>query len=92
MASRQIQGGQIVRLAAKIHVATMEKIAVAKFNLEDATIANIITQNQGDVQKQSQEMITNWKYRLGTDVNQVEVRNGLINTHSSFYDFCSKSC
>ena len=62
-----------MNLGTKIHVYSMENIALAKFKLDEAIIANIKAENVGNVQKQSQEMIRNWKNRLRTDVNQVEV-------------------
>ena len=79
MAGHQLQGDQIVGIAAKIDVYTMENIALAKFRLDAANTANIKAENVGNVQKQSQEMIRIWKNRLGTDVNQVQVRNGPLN-------------
>ena len=84
MADGQLQEPQIVRLGAKIHVDTIEDIARTKFKLDDAAIANIISENQGNVKKQSQEMIRAWKYRQGTCVNQVEVRNGIFSTLQFF--------
>ena len=68
-----LEGRHIVGIASKIHVDTMENIASAMFNLEAATIKNIKSDNISSVQKQNQEMITNWKNRLATGVNQVKV-------------------
>ena len=92
MADGQLREPQIVRLGAKIQVDTIEDIARTKFKLDDAAIANIISENQGNVKKQSQEMIRAWKYRQGTCVNQVEVRNGLFNTLNVCVCVCACVC
>ena len=70
----------------------MEKIAQAKFDLDGAIIDNIKTQNQLDVQKQSQEMITNWKNRQGTNVNQVEVSLSVCLCLSVCVRVCVRVC
>ena len=71
MAAGQITPKQRMNLTVGISAAAWVQIAETYFELSDAVIKNIQSDNQGNAQAQSREILTKWMYKNSED--QVKV-------------------